>query len=167
MNEINNEDISQIQNEIDNLEQKLFSINNSNISLSENNSITESSNTNSIHLSSQKISNNDETPIQKKQINEKLNEKSYKFNNINLNKINEKAKNDNIKIIENDDIANQESFNDKIKKEKKIKELIELQKEIDKLRQERGKKIKNKLNKMHDYNNSKIPKNKLKNNKIK
>ena len=167
MNEINNEDISQIQNEIDNLEQKLFSINNSNISLSEINSIQESSNTNSIHLSSQKITNNDETQIQNKPINEKLNEKSYRFNNINLNKINEKVKNENIKIIENDDIANQKSINDKIKKEKKIKELIELQKEIDKLRQERGKKIKNKLNKMHDYNNSKIPKNKLKNNKIK
>ena len=54
MNEINNEDILQIQNEIDNLEQKLFSNNNSNISLSEINSISESNNINSIHLSSKK-----------------------------------------------------------------------------------------------------------------
>ena len=115
----------------------------------------------------QKISNNDDVHIQNKPKNEKLNEKSYKFNNINLNKINNKTKDDNIKIIENDDIENQESFNDKFKKEEKIKELIELQKEIDKLRQERGKKIKNKLNKMHNYNNSKIPKNKIKSNTIK
>ena len=45
ISEINNEDISKIQNEIDNLEQKLFSDNNStniNISLNELNSISES-----------------------------------------------------------------------------------------------------------------------------
>lgn len=167
MNEINNEDILQIQNEIDNLEQKLFSNNNSNISLSEINSISESNNINSIRLSSKKISNNDDDHIKNKPANEKLNEKSYKFNNINLNKINDKIKNDNIKIIENDDIDNQESINDKFKKEEKIKELIELQKEIDKLRQERSKKIKNKLNKMHNYNNSKIQKNKININTIK
>ena len=167
MNEINNEDILQIQNEIDNLEQKLFSNNNSNISLSEINSISESNNINSIHLSSKKISNNDDAHIKNKPTNEKLNEKSYKFNNINLNKINDKIKNDNIKIIENDDIDNQESINDKFKKEEKIKELIELQKEIDNLRQERSKKIKNKLNKMHNYNNSKIQKNKIKSSTIK
>ena len=152
MNEINNEDILQIQNEIDNLEQKLFSNNNSNISLSEINSISESNNINSIHLSSKKISNNDDAHIKNKPTNEKLNEKSYKFN---------------IKIIENDDIDNQESINDKFKKEEKIKELIELQKEIDNLRQERSKKIKNKLNKMHKYNNSKIQKNKIKSKTIK
>ena len=152
MNEINNEDILQIQNEIDNLEQKLFSNNNSNISLSKINSISESNNINSIHLSSKKISKNDDAHIKNKPANEKLNEKSYKFN---------------IKIIENDDIDNQESNNDKFKKEEKIKELIELQKEIDKLRQERSKKIKNKLNKMHNYNNSKIQKNKIKSNTIK
>ena len=71
MNEINNEDILQIQNEIDNLEQKLFSNNNSNISLSEINSISESNNINSIHLSSKKISNNDDSHIKNKPTNEK------------------------------------------------------------------------------------------------
>ena len=45
-NDINNEDILKIQNEIDNLEQKLFSDNNSNISLNEFNSISNSNNIN-------------------------------------------------------------------------------------------------------------------------
>ena len=147
-NDINNEDILKIQNEIDNLEQKLFSDGNQNISLNEFNSISNSNNIN---------------PIQR---NEKLNEKSYKFNN-NLFKISEKIKNDNIKIIENDDIEdNDNEFFMKVsKKKEKIKELIELQKEIDKLRKEKGKKIKNRLNKIYNNNNnkSKKPKNKYKN----
>ena len=140
-NDINNEDILKIQNEIDNLEQKLFSDSNANISLNTFNSVSTTNNINSI------------------QKNEKLNEKSFKFNN-NLYKISEKIKNDNIKIVENDDIADNdnENNNEDSKKKAKIKELIELQKEIDKLRKERGKKIKNALNKIYSNNNNKKPK---------
>ena len=113
-NDINNEDILKIQNEIDNLEQKLFSDSNANISL-----------------------------------------------NNNLYKISEKIKNDNIKIIENEDIEN-EDVDEESKKNGKIKELIELQKEIDKLRKEKGKKIEKRLNKIYSNNNNKKPKNKFK-----
>jgi len=151
--EINNEDISKIQNEIDNLEQKLFSDNNStniNISLNELNSISESNNINLINLNSQNFLN--------KNPNEKINEKSFKFNNYNNNfkKIEEKKENENIKIIENDDIENTDNTPENFNKKQKIKELIELQKEIDKLRLERSKRINNKLSKMHNtYKNTK------------
>ena len=141
-NDINNEDILKIQNEIDNLEQKLFSDTNANISLDTFNSVSTTNNINSI------------------QKNEKLNEKSFKFNN-NLYKISEKIKNDNIKIIENEDIEN-EDVDEESKKNGKIKELIELQKEIDKLRKEKGKKIEKRLNKIYSNNNNKKPKNKFK-----
>ena len=156
--EINNEDISKIQNEIDNLEQKLFSDNNStniNISLNELNSISESNNINLINLNSQNFLNKNQ--------NEKINEKSFKFNNYNNNfkKIEEKKENENIKIIENDDIENTDNTPENFNKKQKIKELIELQKEIDKLRLERSKRINNKLSKMH-YTN-KNTKNKDKN----
>jgi len=156
--EINNEDISKIQNEIDNLEQKLFSDNNStniNISLNELNSISESNNINLINLNSQNFLN--------KNPNEKINEKSFKFNNYNNNfkKIEEKKENENIKIIENDDIEKTDNTSENFNKKQKIKELIELQKEIDKLRLERSKRINNKLSKMH-YTN-KNTKNKDKN----
>jgi len=158
ISEINNEDISKIQNEIDNLEQKLFSDNNStniNISLNELNSISESNNINLINLNSQNFLN--------KNPNEKINEKSFKFNNYNNNfkKIEEKKENENIKIIENDDIENTDNTPENFNKKQKIKELIELQKEIDKLRLERSKRINNKLSKMH-YTN-KNTKNKDKN----
>ena len=158
LNEINNEDISKIQNEIDNLEQKLFSDNNStniNISLNELNSISESNNINLINLNSQNFLN--------KNPNEKINEKSFKFNNYNNNfkKIEEKKENENIKIIENDDIEKTDNTSENFNKKQKIKELIELQKEIDKLRLERSKRINNKLSKMH-YTN-KNTKNKDKN----
>ena len=156
--EINNEDISKIQNEIDNLEQKLFSDNNStniNISLNELNSISESNNINLINLNSQNFLS--------KNPNEKINEKSFKFNNYNNNfkKIEEKKENENIKIIENDDIEKTDNTSENFNKKQKIKELIELQKEIDKLRLERSKRINNKLSKMH-YTN-KNTKNKDKN----
>ena len=158
LNEINNEDISKIQDEIDNLEQKLFSDNNStniNISLNELNSISESNNINLINLNSQNFLN--------KNPNEKINEKSFKFNNYNNNfkKIEEKKENENIKIIENDDIEKTDNTSENFNKKQKIKELIELQKEIDKLRLERSKRINNKLSKMH-YTN-KNTKNKDKN----
>ena len=150
--EINNEDISKIQNEIDNLEQKLFSDNNStniNISLNELNSISESNNINLINLNSQNFLN--------KNPNEKINEKSFKFNNYNNNfsKVEEKKENENIKIIENDDIENTDNTPENFNKKQKIKELIELQKEIDKLRLERSKRINNKLSKMHTNKNIK------------
>ena len=152
ISEINNEDISKIQNEIDNLEQKLFSDNNStniNISLNELNSISESNNINLINLNSQNFLN--------KNPNEKINEKSFKFNNYNNNfkKIEEKKENENIKIIENDDIENTDNTPENFNKKQKIKELIELQKEIDKLRLERSKRINNKLSKMHTNKNIK------------
>ena len=58
LNEINNEDLSKIQDEIDNLEQKLFSDNsNTNISLNKLNITSESNNYNSIHLNSDSIDN--------------------------------------------------------------------------------------------------------------
>ena len=152
ISEINNEDISKIQNEIDNLEQKLFSDNNStniNISLNELNSISESNNINLINLNSQNFLN--------KNPNEKINEKSFKFNNYNNNfkKIEEKKENENIKIIENDDIENTDNTPENFNKKQKIKELIELQKDIDKLRLERSKRINNKLSKMHTNKNIK------------
>ena len=152
ISEINNEDISKIQNEIDNLEQKLFSDNNStniNISLNELNSISESNNINLINLNSQNFLN--------KNPNEKINEKSFKFNNYNNNfsKVEEKKENENIKIIENDDIENTDNTPENFNKKQKIKELIELQKEIDKLRLERSKRINNKLSKMHTNKNIK------------
>ena len=158
ISEINNEDISKIQNEIDNLEQKLFSDNNStniNISLNELNSISESNNINLINLNSQNFLN--------KNPNEKINEKSFKFNNYNNNfsKVEEKKENENIKIIENDDIENTDNTPENFNKKQKIKELIELQKEIDKLRLERSIRINNKLSKMHNTN--KNTKNKDKN----
>ena len=151
LNEINNEDLSKIQDEIDNLEQKLFSDNNnSNISLNKLNLSYESNNMNSIHLNSNTISNKEF--IIDKRTNEKINEKSYKFINDNniIQNNNEKKGNDNIKIIVNEDI-DKNSNTDISKQKEKIRELIELQKEIDKLRQERSKKINNKLNKL--YNN--------------
>ena len=151
LNEINNEDLSKIQDEIDNLEQKLFSDNNnSNISLNKLNLSSELNNMNSIHLNSNIISNKEF--IIDKRTNEKINEKSYKFinDNIIIQNSNEKKGNDNIKIIVNEDI-DKNSNTDISKQKEKIRELIELQKEIDKLRQERSKKINNKLNKL--YNN--------------
>ena len=151
LNEINNEDLSKIQDEIDNLEQKLFSDNNnSNISLNKLNLSSESNNMNSIHLNSNIISNKEF--IIDKRTNEKINEKSYKFinDNIIIQNNNVKKGNDNIKIIVNEDI-DKNSNTDISKQKEKIRELIELQKEIDKLRQERSKKINNKLNKL--YNN--------------
>ena len=144
LNEINNEDLSKIQDEIDNLEQKLFSDNNkSNISLNKLNLSSESNNMNSIHLNSNIISNKEF--IIDKRTNEKINEKSYKFINDNniIQNSNEKKGNDNIKIIVNEDI-DKNSNTDISKQKEKIRELIELQKEIDKLRQERSKKINNK-----------------------
>ena len=167
LNEINNEDLSKIQDEIDNLEQKLFSDNNnSNISLNKLNLSSESNNMNSIHLNSNIISNK-EFIIDKK-TNEKINEKSYKFINDNniIQNSNEKKGNDNIKIIVNEDI-DKNSNTDISKQKEKIRELIELQKEIDKLRQERSKKINNKLNKLYNNNtknnNNKKEKTKFKN----
>ena len=167
LNEINNEDLSKIQDEIDNLEQKLFSDNNnSNISLNKLNLSSESNNMNSIHLNSNIISNKDF--IIDKRTNEKINEKSYKFinDNIIIQNNNEKKGNDNIKIIVNEDI-DKNSNTDISKQKEKIRELIELQKEIDNLRQERSKKINNKLNKLYNnnakYNNNKKEKTKFKN----
>ena len=167
LNEINNEDLSKIQDEIDNLEQKLFSDNNnSNISLNKLNLSSESNNMNSIHLNSNIISNKDF--IIDKRTNEKINEKSYKFinDNIIIQNNNEKKGNDNIKIIVNEDI-DKNSNTDISKQKEKIRELIELQKEIDKLRQERSKKINNKLNKLYNNNtknnNNKKEKTKFKN----
>ena len=144
LNEINNEDLSRIQDEIDNLEQKLFSDNNNS-----------------------NIISNKEFIIDKR-TNEKINEKSYKFinDNIIIQNNNEKKGNDNIKIIVNEDI-DKNSNTDISKQKEKIRELIELQKEIDKLRQERSKKINNKLNKLYNnnakYNNNKKEKTKFKN----
>ena len=155
LNEINNEDLSKIQDEIDNLEQKLFSDNNnSNISLNKLNLSSESNNMNSIHLNSNIISNKEF--IIDKRTNEKINEKSYKFinDNIIIQNSNEKKGNDNIKIIVNEDI-DKNSNTDISKQKEKIRELIELQKEIDKLRQERSKKINNKLNKLYNNNTKK------------
>ena len=167
LNEINNEDLSKIQDEIDNLEQKLFSDNNnSNISLNKLNLSSESNNMNSIHLNSNIISNKEF--IIDKRTNEKINEKSYKFinDNIIIQNNNEKKGNDNIKIIVNEDI-DKNSNTDISKQKEKIRELIELQKEIDKLRQERSKKINNKLNKLYNNNaknnNNKKEKTKFKN----
>ena len=167
LNEINNEDLSKIQDEIDNLEQKLFSDNNnSNISLNKLNLSSESNNMNSIHLNSNIISNKEF--IIDKRTNEKINEKSYKFinDNIIIQNNNVKKGNDNIKIIVNEDI-DKNSNTDISKQKEKIRELIELQKEIDKLRQERSKKINNKLNKLYNNNtknnNNKKEKTKFKN----
>ena len=167
LNEINNEDLSKIQDEIDNLEQKLFSDNNnSNISLNKLNLSSESNNMNSIHLNSNIISNKEF--IIDKRTNEKINEKSYKFinDNIIIQNNSEKKGNDNIKIIVNEDI-DKNSNTDISKQKEKIRELIELQKEIDKLRQERSKKINNKLNKLYNNNtknnNNKKEKTKFKN----
>ena len=154
LNEINNEDISKIQNEIDNLEQKLFSDNNnSNISLNKLNLSSESNNMSPFHLNSKDINN--KKFIVDKRINEKINEKSYKFINDNVIQSNNEQKgNDKIKIIENDDIDKSKSI-DTSKQKEKIRELIELQKEIDKLRQERSNKINNKLNKLYNNNDKK------------
>ena len=167
LNEINNEDLSKIQDEIDNLEQKLFSDNNnSNISLNKLNLSSESNNMNSIHLNSNIISNKEF--IIDKRTNEKINEKSYKFinDNIIIQNNNVKKGNDNIKIIVNEDIDKNRNT-DISKQKEKIRELIELQKEIDKLRQERSKKINNKLNKLYNNNtknnNNKKEKTKFKN----
>ena len=151
LNEINNEDISKIQDEIDNLEQKLFSDNNnSNISLNKLGLSSDSNNMSSFHLNSNYITNKEF--IIDKRTNEKINEKSYKFINDNvIQGTNEQKGNDKIKIIENDDIDKSNSIETSKQKEK-IRELIELQKEIDKLRQERSKKINNKLNKLYNNN---------------
>ena len=153
-NEINNEDISKIQDEIDNLEQKLFSDNsNANISLNKFNLSSESKNNDSFHLNCNNITNK-EFNIDKR-ADEKINEKSYKFINDNIiQNNNEKKGNDIIKIIENDDI-DKSNIKDISKQKEKIRELIELQKEIDKLRQERSKKINNKLNKLYNNNTKK------------
>ena len=138
-NEVNDEDILKIQEEIDNLEQKLFFDNNLNINEINYNSdldVINSSNNDFIHK-------------------EKLNEKSYKFNNniITNNNSSDKSKieniNNNIKIIDETDCSNHNN----IVKEQKIKQLKELQKEIDKLRKEKGKKISKKLDKINSYNN--------------
>ena len=164
-NEINNEDISKIQDEIDNLEQKLFSDNsNANISLNKFNLSSESKNNDSFHLNSNNITNK-EFNIDKR-TDEKINEKSYKFFNDNIiQNNNEKKGNDIIKIIENDD-SDKSNMKDISKQKEKIRELIELQKEIDKLRQERSKKINNKLNKLYN-NNTKKDINKKEKNKFK
>ena len=80
-NEINNEDLLKIQNEIDNLEQKLFSDNNiTSTSMNKYNYLSESNNTNSNNLNSQIIQSNNKFIVNKK-TNEKINEKSYKLNN--------------------------------------------------------------------------------------
>ena len=167
-NEINNEDLLKIQNEIDNLEQKLFSDNNiTGTSMKQYNYLSESNNTISNNLNSQIIHSNNKY-ILNQNTNEKLKEKSYKFNINNFQNNNENKGNDKIKIIENDDIDSNENSNDKDKKEKKIKQLLELQKEIDKLRQEKGKKINDKLHRIYNNtNNNKTQKNKIKNNKKK
>ena len=117
--------------------------------MNELNSISESNNINLINLNSQNFLN--------KNPNEKINEKSFKFNNYNNNfsKVEEKKENENIKIIENDDIENTDNTPENFNKKQKIKELIELQKEIDKLRLERSKRINNKLSKMHTNKNIK------------
>ena len=139
-NKVNDEDILKIQDEIDNLEQKLF-FDNSNLNINERNYISD--------LDVINISKNDF--IHK----EKLNEKSYKFYNniITNNNSSDKSKieniNNNIKIIDETDCPN----NNNINKEQKIKQLKELQKEIDKLRKEKGKKISKKLDKINSYNN--------------
>ena len=158
LNEINNEDLSKIQDEIDNLEQKLFSDNsNTNISLNKLNITSESNNYNSIHLNSDSIDNKEF--IIDKIANEKVNEKSYKFTNDNIiQNYSENKGNDNIKIEEYDESDKSKSNIDTIKQKEKIKQLIELQKEIDKLRQEKTKKINNKLNKIYKTNNNNIKK---------
>ena len=151
LNEINNEDLSKIQDEIDNLEQKLF------LSLNKLNITSESNNYNSIHLNSDSIDNKEF--IIDKIANEKVNEKSYKFINDNINQnYSENKGNDNIKIEEYDESDKSKSNIDTIKQKEKIKQLIELQKEIDKLRQEKTKKINNKLNKIYKTNNNNINK---------
>ena len=166
-NEINNEDLLKIQNEIDNLEQKLFSDNNiTSTSMNKYIYLSESNNTNSNNLNSQIIQSNNKFIVNKK-TNEKINEKSYKFNINSFQNNNENKGNDKIKIIENDDTDSNENSNDKVKKEEKIKQLLELQKEIDKLRQEKGKKINDKLHKIYNNSNNKTQKNKIKNNKKK
>ena len=151
LNEINNEDLSKIQDEIDNLEQKLFADNdNNNISLNKLNLSSELNNMNSFHINSNNITNKE--LLIDKRTNEKINEKSYKFINDNtIEYNNDKKGNDNIKIIENDDIDKSNNI-DTARQKEKIRELIELQKEIDKLRQERSKKINNKLNKLYNNN---------------
>ena len=158
LNEINNEDLSKIQDEIDNLEQKLFSDNsNTNISLNKLNITSESNNYNSIHLNSDSIDNKEF--IIDKIANEKINEKSYKFTNDNIiQNYSENKGNDNIKIEEYDESDKSKSNIDTIKQKEKIKQLIELQKEIDKLRQEKTKKINNKLNKIYKTSNNNINK---------
>ena len=158
LNEINNEDLSKIQDEIDILEQKLFSDNsNTNISLNKLNITSESNNYNSIHLNSDSIDNKEF--IIDKIANEKVNEKSYKFINDNIiQNYSENKGNDNIKIEEYDESDKSKSNIDTIKQKEKIKQLIELQKEIDKLRQEKTKKINNKLNKIYKTNNNNINK---------
>ena len=158
LNEINNEDLSKIQDEIDNLEQKLFSDNsNTNISLNKLNITSESNNYNSIHLNSDSIDNKEF--IIDKIANEKVNEKSYKFINDNIiQNYSENKGNDNIKIEEYDESDKSKSNIDTIKQKEKIKQLIELQKEIDKLRREKTKKITNKLNKIYKTNNNNINK---------
>ena len=158
LNEINNEDLSKIQDEIDNLEQKLFSDNsNTNISLNKLNITSESNNYNSIHLNSDSIDNKEF--IIDKIANEKVNEKSYKFINDNIiQNYSENKGNNNIKIEEYDESDKSKSNIDTIKQKEKIKQLIELQKEIDKLRQEKTKKINNKLNKIYKINNNNINK---------
>ena len=158
LNEINNEDLSKIQDEIDNLEQKLFSDNsNTNISLNKLNITSESNNYNSIHLNSDSIDNKEF--IIDKIANEKINEKSYKFINDNIiQNYSENKGNDNIKIEEYDESDKSKSNIDTIKQKEKIKQLIELQKEIDKLRREKTKKITNKLNKIYKTNNNNINK---------
>jgi hypothetical protein len=125
--------------------------------LNELNSISESNNINLINLNSQNFLN--------KNPNEKINEKSFKFNSYNNNfkKIEEKKENENIKIIENYDIENTDNTPENFNKKQKIKELIELQKEIDKLRLERSKRINNKLSKMHNTNKNKNTKKQDKN----
>ena len=151
LNEINNEDLSKIQDEIDNLEQKLF------LSLNKLNITSESNNYNSIHLNSDSIDNKEF--IIDKIANEKVNEKSYKFINDNINQnYSENKGNDNIKIEEYDESDKSKSNIDTIKQKEKIKQLIELQKEIDKLRQEKTKKINNHLNKIYKTNNNNINK---------
>ena len=151
-NYVNDEEIIKIQNDIDNLEKKLFSEDNL-ISIDESNSILNTNNNNIINESIDKQKNNNNT------LNE--NEPFIDYNN-NL------EKSENISYVMN---KNEECLNkNKSKKEEinienndnkeKIRKLIELQREIDELREKRGKKINYKsqqLNKAY-YNNKKIKK---------
>ena len=158
---INNEDIIKIQNEIDNLEKKLFS---ENIEFSQiyepstipNNQsrLTEGNNSQHIYnIEPNNINYFEQSNVLSIDINNNFKEDEKEENEI-------KEKEENYKKKEDTNLNKKEIIVDNSSNLKKIRELIELQKEIDLLREKRGKKINDKTKKLNKAYNNKINKKK-------